>query len=288
MDIRQIRAAEQVKLLPLLGKCFPVWAKYENAAVFPVEMTSFAAEEKGIFAAHCGVVEFTVSDGFGGKIPLGGLASVCTDPDFRHRGLAEDLCRAALEYAKSKKLAGVPLFTSFERVYAKNNWWNYPIFTPKLAKWKIPGAPQEMKKGTALSPEEKEKIIALYETGFDFPGKVFRSRGASKSIFSWQHHFGKFEFSVGENHYASGGGNVVCELNGDRESAEEFLLTLPRENDATIFILPENSPFWSVIAALAEVEESDIFFHGPMVIDTDARALFRSRSDIYFPLADRF
>ena len=288
MEIRQISAWEQVKLLPLLGKCFPVWAKYQAGAEFPLEMTSFAAGENGVFVSHCGVVEFEISDGDGNKIPLGGVASVCTDPDFRHRGLVENLCRAAIGYAENKKLAGLPLFTSFARVYAKNNWRDYPIFAPKLARWKTAGYTQKMKKGDLLSTAEKEKIISLYEAGFDFPGKVFRQKGVSRSIFSWQHHFGKFEFAVSGNHYASGSGNLICELVGDPESAEEFLLTLPRVDGATIFALPENSPFWSVIAELADLEKADIFFHGPMVIDTDERAFFRNRGDIYFPLTDRF
>lgn len=288
MEFLLLTEKEQIKLLPLLGKCFPVWAKYEKSDIFPLEMSSFAAVEKGRCVAHCGVVEFTISDGSGGKIPLGGVACVCTDPDFRHQGLAEKLCRMAQEYAGKRKLAGLPLFTSFERVYAKNNWRNYPIFTPRLARWKSSGAAQEMKKGEALSAAEKERIISLYENGFDFPGKVFRSTSASRSIFSWQHHFGKFEFAVGQNHYASGGGSVVCELNGKAENVQEFLLALPRENGATTFVLPANSPFWSEIKKLAEVEESNIFFHGPMVIDTDPTALFAGRSDIYFPLTDRF
>ncbi len=288
MDFCQIPKERQSELFPLLGKCFACWAKYGREDVFPFEMTSFAAVENGVFAAHCGMVEFSISDGAGGRVALGGIANVCTDPDFRHRGLAETLCRMAIDAAKKKNLAGLPLFTSFEKVYAKNNWWNYPVFMPKRAVWKDPGTPQPLKKGDAWSAPQRKEIISLYENGFDFPGKVFRGDEKSLSLFSWRHHFGRFEFAFDGAHYAAGGGNLVCELGGNPRNAEKFLLSLPRENGETVFVLPENSPFWGVIGELAELEKADIFFHGPMVLDLDDRNFFSRNRDCYFPLTDRF
>ncbi|GEM_PF-5549956 len=287
MEFCQLQSSEQTKLYPLLGKCFACWAKYGAGDPFPFEMTSFVAVENGRFAAHCGIVKMTISDGGGGRIALGGLANVCTDSDFRHQGLAEKLCRMAIDWAKREKLAGIPLFTSFEKVYQKNGWRNYPIFMPKRAKWRDAGNPKMLTKGDALPPEARQTIMALYQRGFDFPGKVERAGETSFSLFSWRHHFARFEFAADASRYAAGGGNVVCEIMGEVQDSETFLLSLPRENGETILILPENSPFWAKISELADLKRSDIFFHGPMVLDLDERQFFQ-RHNFYFPLTDRF
>ncbi|MCQ2380478.1 MAG: hypothetical protein MJ025_06125, partial [Victivallaceae bacterium] len=69
---------------------------------------------------------------------------------------------------------------------------------------------------------------------------------------------------------------------------DDFLLSLPRKDGGTVFLLPEGSPFWERIAFLAELEPADIFFHGPMVLDLDGRRFFERTGGIYFPLIDRF
>ncbi|MCQ2378762.1 MAG: GNAT family N-acetyltransferase [Victivallaceae bacterium] len=291
MDFLRLHHDGQTGLYPLLGKCFPCWQPFVGSSVeFPFDAVSFAARENGVFVAHCAVVEFVISDGAGGRIPLGGLASVCTDPGFRHRGLAEKLCAMAIAYGKGKGLAGLPLFTSFQRVYEKNNWRDYPIFMPKRAIWKNPGAPRRMVPGKTLSRAERAAVAALYENGFDFPGKVVRPGEESRSPFGLDHFFSNFDFCVGEKFYAAGGGGLVCEIHGAAASpdAELFLATLPRENGATVFVLPETSPFWEKISRLATLEKADIFFHGPMVLDLDERRFFQRRADCYFPLAARF
>ena len=290
MELRKLFQEEQTNLYPLLGECFGCWKSFPRNVPFPFEADSFAALDGERIVAHCAVVKFEISDGRGGIVRLGGIALVCTDPAYRHRGLAEELCRMAIRYAEKEKLAGLPLFTSFGRVYAKNHWRDYPIFMPESIRWKRPGNPGTLVPGAELSGKEKEKIISLYENGFDFPGKVLRPCGESDSLFSWKHHFGRFCFLVADDFYAAGEGNFIYELYGDAASfsAEAFLEKLPRENGVTLFALPENSPFRAVLARLAERERADVFFHGPMVLDLDERRFFERDPGVYFPLTDRF
>lgn len=290
MDFRQLSSAEQIKVIPLLAKCFPVWQKHLADTEYPFESTAFVAEENGKFVAHCSVVKFDISDGAGRVLPLGGLASVATDPDYRHRGLAETLCRLAIDYAQGEKLVALPLFTSFPRVYAKNNWREYPVFMPQCARWKNHRTPGKWRSGTELSEVEKQQIIAIYDTGFDFPGKVMRVCGNTRSVFGWKRFFAANGLATAPGFYGAGGDNIVSELNGDpgAPGAREFLLSLPRKNNTTIFALPESSPFWPLIGECAELSPAQIGFHGPMVLDLTPENFFQNHRKVYFSLPDRF
>ena len=189
-------AGYQASAVVMLKRCFDEWCCFESiyGRVFPFRELSFVAETaSGQLVGHVGVMPFEMVSVDGGCLKCAGVASVGTDPDFRNRGIAAELCQMASQWAQSEHYDLMPLYTSLNRVYSSVGWRDY--FDPVL-RLNNPRPVEDVpgKRGCDLSAAEKRHIMEKYAESARFPGYVRRteqgdfnswSRIFSEEIMRW-------------------------------------------------------------------------------------------------------
>ena len=108
--MRRLETAEQPQILPLIGRCFPdYWEQIAcNSGKMPFEEISFAAFDDDVPTGHCGVIPYEIW--CNGKVyPMAGIASVATSPEYRKQGIAANLCRMVMAWAREQKFHSLPL-----------------------------------------------------------------------------------------------------------------------------------------------------------------------------------
>lgn len=216
-DIKFLFAGEdstlQCNSVPMLARCFEEWQLLQarSGNRFPFREISFVAlNGNDDIVGHVGIMPFDVLDGKHNVIRMAGIASVGTDPEYRGRGIAARLCRNAAEWAQEQGFDCMPLYTSFNRVYESCGWKDYDMQSVSLVN---PGADKkEGKKGSELTPDEKDFIIECYNEIPEFAGKVIRTEDIS--FHGWARIFrdSAFEWYVEKNGYAVTFEGVLAEF----------------------------------------------------------------------------
>ncbi len=233
-------SAEQDKLLPLLARCFPDhWGKRPANSPFSYAGTSFTAECGGAFVGHAAIMPQQIEAGDGTVVQTGGLASVAVDPDYRGRGIAEQLCRMAAEYFHERGFAMLTLYTSLYRVYEKSGWKRYE--NPE-APWMLRGKDSECRvppgcRAAELSVSDRKRIISAYRSGTIFPGKTFRYEGL-KVRHSWNNLFKRMDlrFYLSETGYAVCSGGILEELYAPPPERRDLLASALAENHGELTV----------------------------------------------------
>ncbi len=300
LTYRLLPAAEQHRVLALLGRCFPAyWEQLAlQEASFPFDEMSLVAEDNGEIAGHVGLLFFTVSGGDGNFYDQAGIASVAVAPEYRGRGIADTLCRMAAEWAQREQhFASLPLFTGLDRVYLKSGWRNYRNFAPRRVQ--LPASsPVSFRKGPELNAGEREAIRQFYLAGEDFPGKV--RRGDVTEFHAWPRLFAEpeFEFFVNDTGYILVIEGAVAEAFWTPEADDTAIVRLvshAAEADGALTVaMPESSRIWGALrqAGAAIEVASDDRMHGEhaMLFDFSDPGWNRiiATEALYFPLADKF
>ena len=297
---RPMDEAEQPMALPLLGRCFKeAWENVANTrTTFPIYEQSFGAFDGDTIVGHCGVVPYTVSDGKGGRLLMGGIASVATAPEYRGHGIARQLCLTIRDWCRTlhPEYKSLPLYTGKDRVYESAGWQNYIPQKPMRATlgMKTSSMPIE---GGHLRDDEAQAIRRLYADGEDFCGKVIR--GESNGIQDWPHVLNDDAnaFVVGDGLYALLIDQAVAELYAeDRVSDEallDFLRRLPANADGTLDLaLPRQGRVAAVLRAFGFALDDcprDLM-HGehPMYLDLESPGFHAQPEAVFYPLADKF
>ena len=287
-DIRFVFAGEGTELqnnsVPMLARCFEEWQIFQerNGNRFTFREISFAAlNEKDEIVGHVGIMPFDVLDGNNGVIRMAGIASVGTDPDFRGRGIAANLCRMAAEWAKDNGFDCLPLYTSFNRVYESCGWQNYPVSSISLVNRNC--KKKKGRKGSDLSSTEKAFIMDCYDRTGEFAGKVIRTN--DNAFHGWDRIFREtfFDWYVDKNGYAVAFEGVLAEFyaaNGDASELVSGIKTafLPEKYPAVGALLDGD---WQVSA----VNTAPDCWHGENVMTCDIRKM---KTDIFYSLTDKF
>ncbi len=284
---------EQWKAAELMGKCFPDYWEQLAASQkrFPYDEMSFAAESGGELAGHLGLMFFDISDGNGQYLRQAGVASVAVLPEYRKQGIAETLCRNAVEWAENENIADLPLFTGLFRVYEKSGWRIYENSKPKTAMLSVPKNPVSLRKGSDLTLTEQKQIQELYRNGFDFPGKV--RRGTGSAFHHWPRIFSEpdFRFLPAPDGYIIIRDNTVAEAffkpDTPPEKQIELLSQGADKDGAVTLALPESSPVWDMLEKqnipLAPAKHDPCHGEKPMLYRQSPK-----ECNLYFPLVDKF
>lgn len=241
---------EQDSLLPLLGRCFPVpWGGRKPP--FPYAGTSFVAEDGDRFVGHAAIMKIEIDTGDGEVVPMGGLASVGVDPDYRGHGIAEKLCRMAEEYFGEHGYALLSLYTALYRVYEKSGWRRYDnADRPWTLRQKTASAPSQTGvAGPELSETERAHIMRSKLDGATFPGKTHRYEGPKVSH-SWKKFFTRnLRFHLSPHGYAACSCGVLEELYAPFDERRQLLDAALSENhgELTVAVPP-------ICLAMAEAE----------------------------------
>ena len=292
---------EQDGLLPLLGRCLPVpWGGRKPP--FHYAGTSFVAEAGGEFVGHAAIMRIEIETGDGAVVPVGGLASVGVDPNYRGHGIAEKLCRMAQEHFRAEGFAMLTLYTALYRVYEKSGWRRYDNAD---LPWTIrqQTAPVRVQSGVAgpeLSEAMREHVVGSKLNGATFPGKARRYEGPRVSH-SWKRLFSRkgLRFYLSAQGYAACDDGVLEELYAPAEERRELLEAALAENDGklTVAVPPQclaKSEAQSLGFAVSDKAEIDPM-HGesPMIYTFDngrcpaLEAAIRDRR-FFFPSIDKF
>lgn len=190
-------------ILALLARCFPeYWGHHASRGVFPHHEIALLAEEDGVLAGHVGIMPFEVWLADGSVALLGGVASVAVAPEFRGRGIAQELCLRAIDYGREHGMKLIPLYTSLYRVYEKCGWRCYDNFPGAVLAVEGRGD-ATLRRASELSAGEREFIAATYREGWCFPGKVCRDD--ARLFHSWRRIFADDGYCL----YLDGGGYAL-------------------------------------------------------------------------------
>ena len=292
---------EQDGLLPLLGRCFPLYWGGRKPP-FPYAGTSFVAEAGGEFIGHAAIMRIEIETGDGAVVPAGGLASVAVDPDHRGHGIAEKLCRMAQDHFRAEGFAMLTLYTALYRVYERSGWRRYDN---AQSPWTIrqQNASAHVQVGIAgpdLSEAMREHVVGSKLNGAAFPGKARRYEGPRVSH-SWKRLFSRKNliFYLSANGYAACDGGVLEELYAPAEERRKLLEDALAGNGGvlTVAVPPQClaiSEAQSLGFAVSREAETDPM-HGesPMIYTFDdgrcpeLEAAIRERR-FFFPSIDKF
>ncbi len=299
---RLLTDAEQPRVLPLLARCFPAY--WETVAAqnsrFPFRERSFAAlTADGEPGGHVGVIEYDVSDGHGGRLKMGGIASVAVDECYRGLGVATRLCQLVIDWARERgDIASLPLYTGKYRVYAKSGWRNYQPFAPRRIRFAqtTPSPAPARLRGPELTAAQRQAIAAIYAANGDFPGKTVRHLDGD-SFVDWPRIFAEpdYRFALGDNIAAILAEDALLECNWrPGVPAPQLLaflhgLAIDGALDAS---LPENSPAWTALSAAGTTFDDcprDLM-HGesPMFLDLAQPGPHARPGAIFYPIVDKF
>lgn len=287
-DIKFVFAGEDTELqrnaIPMLARCFEEWqmfhAKYGNKFIFR-EISFVALNEKDEIVGHVGIMPFDVLDGEHNVIRMAGIASVGTDPEYRGRGIASQLCRNAAEWADENGFDCLPLYTSFNRVYESCGWENFDMRSVSI----VNRNPREKKgrKGSELTAVEKAFIMNCYDRMGVFAGKVIRTN--DNAFHGWDRIFREtfFDWYIDKNGYAVAFEGVLAEffaLDGD---ASKLV------SDITSAFLPEKFPGVGALLdndwLVSGVNMNPDCWHGENVMTCNLKNV---PDDIFYSLTDKF
>ena len=298
---RPMPMAEQPKALPLLGRCFKeAWENVANTrTTFPIYEESFGAFDGDAIVGHCGLVPYTVSDGKGGRLLMGGIASVATAPEYRGRGIARQLCLTIRDWCLKNQPAykSLPLYTGKDRVYESAGWRNYLPQKPMRATLGMKTSVMPIGGFGGLRNDEAQEIRRLYAAGEDFCGKVIRGEG--NGIQDWPHVLTDEanSFVLEDGIYALLIDQAVVELYAeDRVSDEallDFLRRLPANADGTLDLaLPRQGRVATVLRyfgfALEDCPRDLMHGEHPMYLDLESPGFHAQPETVFYPLADKF
>lgn len=130
IDERQMDAASDAGIKQGLCACFP-----NDAAIFTrtrvwhgsAPAFSVLIEDAGWIIAHVGVVDRVIQAG-AEELRIAGVQNVFVRPEFRGRGLVDEVMRSAMAEAMQRRMDAGLLFClpALERVYARTSWQTLP------------------------------------------------------------------------------------------------------------------------------------------------------------------
>jgi len=114
--IRNYRRGDEEALIQILSECFgpsaagEVRRKRRRLERSPESL--FVGEVEGRVVSSVRVKDLKLHVGEGNYIPTCGVAGVCTDSDYRRRGIATSLLKACLQHARMRGISNASLFTA--------------------------------------------------------------------------------------------------------------------------------------------------------------------------------
>ena len=287
---RILKKEEQSLILPLWDCCFPdFWEQLAvNQGAIPYEEISFAAFDGSRPIGHCGVIPYEIWCG-SRKFPMAGIASVATDPEYRHRGIAKNLCIQTARWAESRNFASAPLYTAHFRVYESAGWQKLDVPAALTAP---AGNGAIWKNGNTLSGDEKAMIAAIYRDSENFDGKVIRK--STGTLHSWERIFAEpdFRFAIQPGMYAIKLDNIIIEINfipGIIPDRQLKFFTSLGDGDSVDFHLPPTGNNCRLTGRLPCRKSIHDAMHGecPMILELGIKD-FHTVNNIFFPVADKF
>ena len=289
-DVKFVFAGEDTELqrnsVPMLARCFEEWQMFQAAYgnVFPFREISFVAlNQKDEVVGHVGIMPFDVIDENNNVVRMAGIASVGTDPDYRGRGIAAQLCRNAAKWAKKNGVDLLPLYTSCNRVYESCGWKNFPMHSISLLNRNFDKNGIKGRKGSDLTSTEKAFIMNCYDRIGTFAGKVIRSN--DNSFHGWDRIFREtfFDWYVDRSGYAvtfEGYLAEFCALNGDARKLLSGIekAFLPEKFPQLAFLLDDD---WQITGLNVEPD----CWHGENVMICDLK---KSPENLFYSLVDKF
>jgi len=226
---------------------------------------------------------------------MGGLASVATDAEYRGRGIARRLCQFIREFCLRNSFVSMPLYTGKMRVYEGIGWSSYPVVSPPLrlaippAKTALPPTP-----ASELTPDMKQRIIALYTQGPDFRGKALRGDGNGNQDWPAVFRIPGLAFIMQEDIYAAILDGALVELCFAPEVSSERLRSFLSETPLCVsrgfldLYLPEYEILAPLLQSCAVTGSPLDVMHGerPMILDLTEPG-FHSQP-VFYPLLDKF
>lgn len=273
----------QHRSVALLARCFEEWrgSMKKNGSRFSSREISFiATDAEDNIIGHAGIMPFEAFDGNGNVIKMAGIASVGTDPDFRGRGIASQLCNNAADWAKENNYNCLPLYTAFHRVYESCGWRKYQV--PSVTLTNCNQTEIKSKKGKELTEQEQEFIKECYKNSPDFAGKILRESGSPR--YGWGRIFRQnFDWYFNESGYAAACEGVLAEFCAVEPEAVELCRPLKKAFLSKYFCGLDllKADGWQV----AEYGQSIECWHGESVMMRD---ITPTGEELFFPLLDKF
>ncbi|MFX0068989.1 MAG: GNAT family N-acetyltransferase [Candidatus Hodarchaeota archaeon] len=126
-SVRNYKKGDEIELAKILSECFgPITPKqllqwYSQERVNPEDV--FVAEVDGKLVSTVEIISRELHVGEKIYLRTGAIAGVCTDSDYRKKGIATSLMKKALELKKSKGISSASLYTELDnparRVYER-------------------------------------------------------------------------------------------------------------------------------------------------------------------------
>lgn len=177
MLIRSVQESERSQLLDLLEICFDERTLFERYLECDPEFrwNDLAVVESAGRLVACAQVFRKQIRLAGSVIPLGGIGSVATHPEYRGRGLARDLLLEREQYLRDEGFPLGLLFTDIPEFYAKLGWVALPLRQFQL-QFASPDAPVDSAfRIRDFAPADLDAIRALFEAyASRFEGAIVR------------------------------------------------------------------------------------------------------------------
>lgn len=125
--VRNYQKGDEVHLAKLFSECFgPTTPRllmqwYRRQKVLPEHILIGEADGKPVSSVEVVFKQLHIGEGFYSK--TGGISGVCTDSDYRKKGIVSNLMKLSLEYAKNSGASNASLFTGLDmsahRIYQR-------------------------------------------------------------------------------------------------------------------------------------------------------------------------
>jgi ribosomal protein S18 acetylase RimI-like enzyme len=185
VKVRNFRKGDEVCLAKLFSECFGPTTPRQlsewlgKSEVAPEDI--FVGVVDGKLVSHVNVEFRRLDHGEGVHLKTAGIAGVCTDSDYRRKGIVTNLMKRALESARQKGVSNASLFTGLDfpaiRIYRRlgfvdivtwRTYIKYVDYPAVFAKWlRVLNRSLKCSKIMARKLEgwEKSVVVRLKEVG---------------------------------------------------------------------------------------------------------------------------
>ncbi|WP_449462295.1 GNAT family N-acetyltransferase [Tardisphaera miroshnichenkoae] len=182
MIIRRYRDGDEEGIVTVMNKSFATfnqwgltpekWMRYEKIDPGFSREKAFVAESEGRIASHVQMVRREMN--FGKFVVVSGVANVCTDPDFRSKGLATQVLQEALrDAAEWSALSGLDTgyASGAHRIYRRLGFSPFHFFRRFSGeRWEVERATKRLKmfagdlvsQVRSFKPEDKQDVERIY------------------------------------------------------------------------------------------------------------------------------
>lgn len=164
MNIAPLSPSDETEALTLMSRCFagePIeyFSSYHRLlpAGRPDVQLAAKVDDRLVGYLECHWVEHYFGDR---TLPVANIGALCTHPDYRRRGIARGLLRAALKLVDAERHPLTGLHAATPELYREHGFWSVP-HTEFAAK--VPDRPPVPARGTLFEPAGEDDLGELFD-----------------------------------------------------------------------------------------------------------------------------